>query len=272
MSTYIPAGQSAALTVMMRAAQAATKSLSRDFEELEHLQVSARGTQQFVQAATHKSADTLKTALLKARPAYGLLMEGDGEILSQDGQHRWIVHPLDGSDNFGHSVPHFGISIALERNEELVAGLVYDVAHQRCYSAEKGAGCFVNGQRLRVSGRRELQHALLASNIPLSGVIEQRQIQMNRHLQTALPIASRASGFRMLGATALDLAYVAAGKYDGLWLESCKPCEVAAGIVLVKEAGGYATPLRKKSVPLIPDSLIAGNPSIHKELVDILQV
>jgi len=264
-------GQSSLLTVMIRAAQFAGKSLIRDFEELEHLQVSERGTYKFVQIAEQRAAACLKKDLMKARPHYGFLIEDEEELASQDGEHRWIIDPLDGTNNFGHGLPYFAISIALERNGTFVAGVVYDIIQQRCYFAEKGFGCYVNGRRLRVSGRQHLDKCILSTNFHLTGPIEKRIDLMQRYFQTTLKVAPHISSFRSFGALSLDLAYVAAGKCDGVWLESCHLWDVAAGIVLVREAGGYATTFTGQLIDGDPENIVAANPHIHKELVSLLK-
>lgn len=252
MQLYNLPGQSSILTVMLRAVQAASKGIIRDFDELEHLQVSNRGTENFVHIAQRKVADQIKAQLLKARPAYSLLSEGDPAHTGSDPAFKWIVSPISGSLNFAHGMPHFAISVALQRQDEFVAGVVYDVFHQRCYMAEKGFGSYVNGRRIRVSGRKSMDQFVVVTD---SAAIQTKRIAM-------LPCS-----IRNLGSTALDLAYVASGKCDALFVQESHICQIAAGYVLIKEAGGYISALHGNLYDLRAGEVLASSADMHPNLL-----
>ena len=204
--------RSPVLNVMANAALKAARGLMRDFGEVEQLQVSVKGPGEFVSTADLKAERTLKTELTRARPGYGLLFEEGGAEAGTDPRHRWIVDPLDGTTNFLHGIPHFAISIALERDGEIVAGLIYDPMRDEMYSAEKGLGAFVNDRRLRVSARRQLANAVIGTGMPFGDRGDQPT-----YLATLAAVMTATSGVRRMGAAALDLAYVAAGRFDGFW-------------------------------------------------------
>src|SRR5207253_6412579 len=223
---------------MTSAALKAARGLIRDFGEVEQLQVSIKGPGEFVSTADLKAERTLKNELTRARPGYGLLFEESGESAGSDPHHRWIVDPLDGTTNFLHGIPHFAISIALERDGEIVAGLVYEPTRDEMYSAEKGLGAYVNDRRLRVSGRRRLGEAVVGTGMPYGP-----RAGEPGYGATLAAIMGATSGVRRMGSAALDLAYVAAGRYDGFWEFGLQPWDIAAGILLVREAGGYVSDL-----------------------------
>ena len=227
---------SATLNVMIGAARKAARALARDFGEVENLQVSRKGPSDFVSNADHKAEQTVFEELSKARPGYGFLMEERGAIEGSDKTHRWIVDPLDGTTNFLHGLPHFAISIALEREGVLVAGVIYNVVRDELFWAEKGAGAFLNDRRLRVSARKDLRDALFATGTPFNGTkghdVFLREIER---------VIAKTAGVRRWGAASLDLAYVAAGRFDGFWERNLSPWDIAAGAVLVREAGGVVT-------------------------------
>ncbi|HUZ64768.1 MAG TPA: inositol monophosphatase family protein [Acetobacteraceae bacterium] len=254
------------LTVMANAAQKAAKRLLRDFNEVEQLQVSVKGPSDFVSQADLRSEATLKEELGKARPGYAFLMEESGASGSENWSWRWVVDPLDGTSNFLHGIPHWAISIGLERRlpngaSELAAGLIYAPVADEMFWAEKGGGAFVNEKRLRVSARREMKDAMLATGIPFAAVSAPRRLAFARTLGGLMP---QVAGIRRLGAAALDLAWVAAGRYDGFWELGLKHWDVAAGLLLVREAGGYATD------PAGHDetggNVVAANPHLHAKL------
>ncbi len=226
---------SALLTLMIAAARKAARSLARDFGEVEHLQVSRKGPADFVTTADMKAEKTLFEELSKARPGYGFLMEERGAVEGTDKTHRWIVDPLDGTTNFMHGLPHFAISIALEREGELVAGVVYNVPRDELFWAEKGQGAYLNDRRLRVAARADLASAVIATGIPFLG-----RDGHDVFLGEAARVMAKVSGVRRWGAASLDLAYLAAGRFDGFWERGLAPWDVAAGAVLVREAGGFA--------------------------------
>ena len=259
------ATRSAIINVMAKAADKAARSLKRDFGEVGQLQVSLKGPGDFVSNADIKSERTLRDELSKARPTFGFLMEESGETAGSDPDSRWIVDPLDGTTNFLHGLPHFAISIALEQKGEIVAGLVYDPAKDETFWAEKGQGAFCNDRRMRVSGRKHLQESLLATGIPFIGHGDQP-----RYLRQMAGAMRETAGVRRLGAAALDLAYVAAGRYEGYWEEELSTWDIAAGIILVRESGGYVSDLKGGQTMLESGSILATNSTLHAPLQALL--
>ncbi len=219
---------------MIAAARKAGKPLARDFGEVENLQVSRKGPSDFVTSADIKAEKTLFEELSKARPGYSFLMEERGAVEGTDKSHRWIVDPLDGTTNFLHGIPHFAISIGLEREGVLVAGVVYNVVRDELYWAEKGQGAYLNDRRLRVAARGDLRDALFATGTPYLG-----KPGHDVFLAEVERVIARTAGVRRFGAAALDLAYVAAGRFDGFWERGLSAWDIAAGAVLVREAGGF---------------------------------
>jgi len=256
---------SALLNVMTNAARKAGRSLTRDFGEVEQLQVSVKGPANFVTAADHRAEDILFRELSHARPDYNFLMEERGQIDGADKTHRWIVDPLDGTTNFLHGVPIFAISIGLERDGELVAGLIYNPVMDELFVAEKGKGAFFNDRRLRVSARRELTDALVCTGIPHRG--RRGHPQFQSELKTLMPTVA---GLRRTGAAAIDLAWTAAGRFDAFWERNLEPWDMAAGIVIVREAGGMVTDLDGTDAMLKSKSVIAGTPKIQRQLLKTL--
>ena len=259
------AARSPLINVMMGAVRKAARSLIHDFGEVENLQVSRKGPADFVSAADRKAEDILRRELQKARPRYGLLMEESGEVAGEDTSNRWIVDPLDGTTNFLHGIPHFSISLALERDGELIAGLVYAPVADEMFWAEKGTGARMNDRRLRVSGRRRMEELVFAIGIPTMGLPEHQLFL--RQTETVMALAA---GVRCFGSAALDLAYVAAGRYDGYWESGLHPWDMAAGIVLVREAGGMVGDLEGGTKMLDGGGILAANPSLHDPLGRIL--
>jgi myo-inositol-1(or 4)-monophosphatase len=259
--------RSANVTVMIQAAHKAARPLVRDFGEVENLQVSIKGPGDFVSAADRRAEQTLRRELGRARPGFGFLLEESGVIAGEDREHRWVVDPLDGTTNFLHGLPHFAISIALERRAELIAGVVYDPIKDELFCAEKGAGAYLNDRRLRVSGRSDLANCLIGTGIPVldwPGRGQDYAGQLDR-------LSGEVAGIRRLGTASLDLAYVAAGRLDGFWEFGLKPWDVAAGIVLVREAGGLVGRLEGEG-DLAAGTLLASNAVIHPRLVQLLRV
>jgi myo-inositol-1(or 4)-monophosphatase len=259
------------LTVMANAAQKAAKRLLRDFAEVEQLQVSVKGPSDFVSQADLRAEQTLKEELTKARPGYSFLMEESGASGSDNWTWRWIVDPLDGTTNFLHGMPHWAISIGLERrlqdgSSEVQAGVIYAPAADEMFWAEKGTGAFMNERRLRVSARRDLSEAVFATGIPFGAVSAPRRHAFSRTLAVVMP---QVAGVRRFGAAALDLAWVAHGRFDGYWELGIKPWDIAAGELLVREAGGYATDVGDGS-PLATGNIVAGNPHLHAKLRTIV--
>ncbi|QIA21376.1 inositol monophosphatase family protein [Mesorhizobium sp. AA22] len=254
--------RSAILNVMVQAAMKAGRSLSRDFGEVQNLQVSMKGPGDYVSQADRKAEDILFTELSKARPGYAFLMEERGLIEGDDGQHRWIVDPLDGTTNFLHGIPLFAISIALERQGQIVAGVVYNPAMDELYTAERGGGAFMNDRRLRVAGRTKLIDAVIGCGVPHLG-----RGQHGNFLVELRNVMAEVSGVRRLGSASLDLAYVAAGRMDGFWETGLSAWDVAAGILLIREAGGFISDFAGGQNMLDGGSIVAGNEVIQRALL-----
>jgi myo-inositol-1(or 4)-monophosphatase len=258
--------RSALLNVMIKAAQKAGRTLKRDFGEVEHLQVSLKGPANFVSAADHRAEEILFAELTAARPGYGFLGEEGGRREGSDQTHTWIVDPLDGTSNFLHGIPHFAISLALEREGMIVAGLVYNPINDELFTAERGKGAFLNNQRLRVAARKRLDDAVVACGLPHLG---RGDLALgNRELAAVQP---KVAGLRRFGAAALDLAWVAAGRFDAYWERALSPWDVAGGLILVREAGGFVTDLDGGETPWISGDVIAGNEVMHRELTTVLK-
>jgi myo-inositol-1(or 4)-monophosphatase len=256
------------VNVIVKAAEKAGKSLRKDFGEVEHLQVSRKGPADFVSNADLRAQKILREELGKARPNFGFVMEEeDGAADTSSRAERWIVDPLDGTSNFLHGLGHWCISIAAERNGDLIAGVIYDPLRDEVFWTEKGLGAFVNSKRLRVSARKELADCLIATGIPFKGVMDEDPKFIAR-LEALMP---KLAGIRRFGAAALDLAYVAAGRYDGYWEAGCNVWDYAAGVLIVKEAGGLISPFNLKEDPLVNGEIIASNAEIHNELTKILR-
>ncbi len=261
--------QSAIVSVMIRAAEKAGRALVRDFGEVEQLQVSRKGPADFVSTADLKAEDIIRKELTRVRPGYGLLMEESGEIPGQDNDNRWIVDPLDGTTNFLHGLPHFCVSIALERKGELFAGVIYDPVKDEVFWAEKGLGAYLGDRRIRVSGRKNLADALLATGIPFLGYQEGEGHAM--FLAQLGRVMEKTSGVRRWGSAALDLAYVAAGRYEGFWETGLNPWDVAAGIVLIREAGGLISEIDGKPHTLESPSILATNDPLNRDIAKLLK-
>lgn len=253
------------LTVMISAARKAARALVRDFGEVEQLQVSLKGPSDFVTNADMKAEKTLIHELLHARPDYGVIAEESGVTHGADTRHYWIIDPLDGTLNFMHGIPHFAISIGLVRAGEVVAGLVYNPVSDDMYVAEKGQGAFHNSRRMRVSGRRDMHEAMLATGIPYHA-----RPGHDRFLQEMAALMPAVAGIRRLGSAALDLAFVAAGKFDGFWESDLKPWDIAAGILLVREAGGFVTEINGGDKMLESGNVLAANAHLHAAIATLL--
>jgi myo-inositol-1(or 4)-monophosphatase len=253
------------MNVMIAAARKGARSLARDFGEVAQLQVSVKGPANFVSAADHRAEEILYRELAKARPGYGFLMEESGAVEGTDKSHRWLIDPLDGTTNFLHSIPLFAISIALERDGQLVAGLIYNPISDELYTAEKGEGAFLNDRRLRVAARQTLADAVVATGIPHRG-----RAGHSRFLRQAEAVMSEVAGVRRTGAASLDLAWTAAGRFDGYWEHNLQPWDIGAGILIVREAGGIVTDLDGGNNMLETGELLAANAAISKALLPIL--
>ncbi|MCX7587399.1 inositol monophosphatase family protein [Phenylobacterium sp. 58.2.17] len=258
--------QSALLKVMSDAARKAARGLNRDFGELSELQVSRKAPADFVSAADIKAEQTVFEALEKARPGYSFLGEERGLVEGTDKTHTWIVDPLDGTTNFLHAIPHFAINIALEREGAVVAAVTYNPVTNELFWAEKGKGCFVNDKRLRVAGRKHLDESVLGTGIPFLG-----HGQHARFLKELHQISQRVAGVRRFGAASLDLAYVAAGRLDGFWERDLKPWDMAAGVLMITEAGGKVTNADGGDDIMGSGSICAANLDLHPLLVEKLK-
>jgi myo-inositol-1(or 4)-monophosphatase len=255
--------RSANLVVMTKAAEKAGKALLRDFGEVEQLQVSNKGPADFVSNADTKSEQIIRDELSRARPAYGIMAE-ESTTEKPDTEFTFIIDPLDGTSNFLHGIPHWAISIGLAKGDQMVAGVVYEPIRDEMFWCEKGSGAFLNANRLRVSGRQRLENSLIATGIPFKG---HESPEFMTELQA---IAPKVAGIRRMGAASLDLAYVAAGRYDAYWERNLKAWDAAAGACLVMEAGGSISPFKRNENPVFSGNLLASNQHLHKQLCDLL--
>lgn len=265
---------SAHMAVMQNAAHKASRHLLRDFAEVEQLQVSIKGPGDFVSQADMRAENIIREELARARPGYAFLMEESGASGGDNWTWRWVVDPLDGTSNFLHGIPHWAISIGLQRrltdgSVELVAGVVYNPVANEMFWAEKGVGAFLNERRIRVSARRTLNEALFATGIPFAKVSGSNRLAFARVLSALMP---KVAGVRRFGAAALDLAWVAAGRYEGYWEFGIKPWDCAAGLLIVREAGGHATGPDGIDLNDLPDDVIvvAGNANMHAPLKELV--
>ncbi|PCI39699.1 MAG: inositol monophosphatase [Rhodospirillaceae bacterium] len=258
--------RSALLNVMTSAAQKASRRMVRDFGEVENLQVSRKGPADFVSMADKMAEETLVRELSRARPDFGFILEENGVIEGKDSSNTWIIDPLDGTTNFLHGIPHFAISIALVRDNDVFAGVVYNPITDEMFWAEKGQGAFLNGRRLRVSARANMADALFATGVPFLGM--EKDERFLERLESVMKISS---GIRRFGSAALDLAYVAAARYDGFWECGLKSWDMAAGIVMVREAGGYVTDIKGKRKMMETGDIVAGTDKLHSTLLKLVK-
>ena len=253
---------SAILNVMIDAAGKTGSNLVRHFHDIDSLQVSRKSPADFVAEADRRAEKILFETLLKARPNFNFLMEERGAVAGSDVSNRWIIDPLDGTLNFLHGLPHFAVSIALERDGELFAGVVYEPVSNQMFWAERGQGAFLNGRRLRVSARRDFSEALFSTGIPFMG-----RDGHELFVEQLKRVMGVSAGVRRFGSAALDLAYVAAGRYDGFWEQGLNSWDVAAGIVLVREAGGMVTDFSNRNQKLLDKGeILATNSELHNQL------
>ena len=257
---------SALMNVMVAAVRKAGRSLARDFGEVEQLQVSVKGPANFVSAADHRAEEILFNELSRARHGYGFLMEERGAVTGPDKTHRWIVDPLDGTTNFLHGIPHFAISVGLEREGGIGGGVTYNPASNDLFTAEKGKGAFLNDRRLRVANRRSLGDCVVVTGIPHRGR------PGHKHFLAECEAAMReTSGVRRLGAAALDLAWVAAGRFDAYWERAIQAWDLAAGMLMVREAGGIVSNVEGGPVALAESDVLAANGNVHKQMLALLK-
>jgi myo-inositol-1(or 4)-monophosphatase len=257
---------SALINVMVKAARRAGRSLKHDLNEIEHLQVSLKGPANFVSLADKRAEEMLYTDLAKARPGYGFIGEEGGTREGADKSHTWIVDPLDGTTNFLHGIPQFAISIGLSREGTVIAGVIYNPANDELYIAERGKGAFLNDQRMRVAGRRKLADCVIACGLPHIGRGDHAQFRAEM-----IDIQDKVAGLRRFGAASLDLAFVAAGRLDGYWERNLSPWDIAAGQIIVREAGGIVSGIEGHDNALTSGNVVCGNEFVHAELVKILK-
>jgi myo-inositol-1(or 4)-monophosphatase len=259
--------RSALMNVMTSAAIKAGRGLKRDFGEVGNLQVSMKGPGDFVSLADQRAEKVLFEELSKARPGYGFVMEESGRVEGSDKTHTWHIDPLDATTNFLHAIPMFAVSIALEREGQIVAGVIYNPATDEMYVAEKGQGAFGDNRRLRVAARRELSQALIGCGAPHLG----KAAQHPRFKAELAAVMAKVVNIRRMGCAALDLAYVAAGRYDGYWEFGLSPWDVAAGLLLVREAGGFVSDLTGGQNVLTSGDVLAANGPLHLPLAALIK-
>ena len=257
---------SANINVMVKACRKASKTLIRDFGEVEKLQVSLKGPGDFVTASDKKVEKILIEELLKARPNYSILSEEGGEI-NNDDSFKWIIDPIDGTANFLHGIPHFGISIGLEQNKEIICGIIYDPIKDEIFTAEKGNGAYLNNQRMRVSARSKLNNCIIFTGGPRYNA-KNRELALEEYKKFSSKVLIP---IRKMGSASLDMAYVAAGRCDGFWQRNLNYWDIAAGIILVKESGGFVTDFNGNNEYIENKTILAANSRINEQMVEVLK-
>ena len=251
---------------MVKACRKASKTLIRDFGEIENLQVSLKGPGDFVTNCDKKVEKILIDELLKAKPSYSILSEEIGEI-NNDDSFKWIIDPIDGTSNFLHGVPHFAISVGLEHNKEIICGIIYDPIKDEMFTAEKGNGSYMNNQRMRVSSRSKLEDCMIFTGGPKRDA-KNRELALKEYYKFSIKVLTP---IRKLGSASLDMAYVAAGRCDGFLQRNLNYWDVAAGIILVKEAGGFVTDFNGESEYIQNKTILATNAKINEEMIEVLK-
>ena len=257
---------SANINVMVKACRKAAKTLIRDFGEIENLQVSIKGPGDFVTASDKKVEKILIDELQKARPNYSILSEEIGKI-NNDESFKWIIDPIDGTSNFLHGIPHFAISIGLEHDGEIICGIIYDPIKDEMFVAEKGNGSYLNNQRIRVSSRSKLENCIIFTGGPKIGV-KNRELFLKEYNNVSSKVPT---SIRKLGSASLDMAYVAAGRCDGFWQRDLKYWDIAAGIILVRESGGFVTDFKGEKGYMQNKTILVTNSKINNEMIEILK-
>ncbi len=261
------ATRTAIINVMAKSCYKVSRSLIRDFGEVEQLQVSRKGPRDFVSTANSAAAKKLIEDLSRARPDYGFVVKDNGTIKTRDPKNRrWMIDPLSGTGNFLHGIPHWAISIGLEEESELVAGVIYDPTRDELFWAEKGVGAYLNDKRIRVSERRDLTDCLIAAGTFFDNTLDNQQYSPRLQL-----LATKTADIRHFGPASLDLAYVAAGRCDGFWKNQVKPWDIAAGIIIVKEAGGYISDSAGSNCMMSSGDIVAANSKIHHLLLKLFE-
>jgi myo-inositol-1(or 4)-monophosphatase len=260
-----------AMTIMIAAVRKAARGVQRDFGEIASLQVSMKGPGDFVTASDKRAEMLLREELAKARPTYGFLGEEEGESKGKDPDNRFIIDPIDGTSNFMHGLPFFAITVALERKGEIIAGVTYNPISDELFHSEKGSGAFMNNKRMRVASRTQLHEAVIATNIPHMG-----QKGHVAHRNEIAVLQARTTGIRALGSTALELAYVAAGRLDAAWCHHLNAWDMAAGLLFVRESGGFVSKLDGEGDPLYSSGYLATNadllPLMRNALADARKI
>lgn len=254
------------MNIMLRAAEKAGRNLTRDFGEVENLQVSRKGPGDFVTAADNRAEEIIFEELKKARPGYSFLMEESGEVKGDDLENVWIIDPLDGTHNFMHGIPHWCVSIALESKGRIEAGLIYDPIKEEIFRAERSSGAFIGRKRLRVSSRQQMESSVIAVGCPSMDPVKQKL-----YMAELNAVSSVAPMIRRSASAALDLCYVAAGRYEAFWERGIKAWDVAAGSLIVKEAGGFVTSIANDDNPVHSNNILAGNQEIYNQTRQILK-
>lgn len=254
------------INVMINAVRRSTRGLMRDFGEVENLQVSLKGPADFVTKADKRVEEILFEELKKARPAFGFQMEEGGDVLGKDPTSRWIIDPIDGTMNFIHGIPHFGISVALEQHGEIIAGVIYNPATNELFTGEKGRGAYLDDRRLRVSRRDDLNDAVIACGLPHRARADHEKFRAE-----LARFQDKVTGLRRFGAASLDLAFVAAGRYDGYWERGLSAWDIAAGVIIVQEAGGVVGGMDGNENYMTSGDIVVGNPAIYKAMQEELQ-
>ena len=254
------------MNVMVKVCRKASKIIIRDFGEIENLQVSVKGPGDFVTASDKKVEKIIIEELQKARPNYSVLSEEIGEIKNNE-EFKWIIDPIDGTANFLHGIPHFAISIGLEHNKEIICGIIYDPIKDEMFTAEKGNGSYINNQRMRVSSRQKLKDCIIFTDGP-----ENKNLNDESLMEVYKKISSKVDiPIRKLGCGSLDMAYVAAGRCDGFWSKNLNYWDIAAGIILVKEAGGFVTDYSGEAKYIENKTILVTNSKISNEMLEILK-
>jgi len=258
--------RSALINVIVAAVRKAARPIARDLGEIENLQVSRKGPGDFVTAADRRVESMLREELERVRPGYSFLMEESGAVEGADKTHRWIIDPIDGTTNFMHGIPMFALSVALEREGELVAGVIYNPASDELFVAEKGKGAFLNDKRLRVAARAELDDAVVCCGVPHMG-----RGDHGKFIRELSAVQAKVAGIRRTGSAALDLAWVAAGRFDGFWERGLSAWDMAAGILMVREAGGLVTDLDNRYAMLETGEVLAANDRLHPMIHNLVR-
>ena len=253
------------INLITRACMKASRSLIRDFGEIEHLQVSSKGPGDFVSSADKRTEKIIIEELQKAHPEYGIITEETGIINKSNIKNRWIIDPIDGTTNFLNGIPQFAISIAYEENNEIMCGIIFDPIKNEMFTAEKGNGAYLNNSRIRVSNKKKLIDSLLVTGGP-NGVSKIKDKIFSEYIN----VSNNVSNVRKFGSAALDMAYVACGRFDGYWQRELNYWDIAAGIVILKEAGGFVDFFEDDPDQPLKKNILASNSNIHDELKELI--